>query len=197
LTPFYLEQVRQLSTERSGLMMVAYPLAIALVSPFAGALSDRIGSRLLAPLGLGLAALALFLLGLVGERTPLGVVAAILSLGGLAQALFQPANNSALLGAAPRDRQGLAGGLLATGRVLGQCASIALAGAVFAGFGGARAGQALREHPGDPALVQQFLLGYRGALWVSCGCALLGASILVRHARGASAPPASSRRGAR
>ena len=183
LTPFYLEQLRQLSTEQSGLMMLAYPLVIAVVSPFTGALSDRIGSRLLAPLGLGLAAVALFLLGLIGEHTPLGWVAATLSLGGLSQALFQPANNSALLGAAPRDRQGLAGGLLATGRVLGQSLSIALAGAVFAGLGGASAGQALLETPGDPALAQAFLRGYRGALWVSSLCALLGSLILVRHAR--------------
>ena len=183
LTPFYLEQLRHLSTEQSGLMMLAYPLVIAVVSPFTGALSDRIGSRILAPLGLALAAVALLVLGLVGEHTPLPWVAATLSLGGLAQALFQPANNSALLGAAPRDQQGLAGGLLATGRVLGQSSSIALAGAVFAGFGGARAGQALQQTPGDPALVRTFLQGYRGALWVSSACALLGALILLRHAR--------------
>lgn len=182
LTPFYLEQLRGLSTEQSGLMMVAYPLVIAMVSPFTGALSDRIGSGLLAPLGLGLAAMVLFLLGLLGAHTPLGWVAATLSLGGLAQALFQPANNSALLGAAPRDRQGLAGGLLATGRVLGQSLSIALAGAVFAGFGGAAAGQALQDKPGDPGLVHAFLQGYRAALWVSSGCASLGAAILVRQA---------------
>jgi EmrB/QacA subfamily drug resistance transporter len=190
LTPFYLEQLRGLSTEQSGLMMVCYPLVIAGVSPFTGALSDRIGSRLLAPIGLTLAAVALFLLGLVSERTPLHWVAATLALGGLAQALFQPANNSALLGAAPRDRQGLAGGLLATGRVLGQSLSIALAGAVFAGFGGAAAGQALRANPGDPALTRAFLLGYRAALWASSACAVTGAAILVRQALRTRARPA-------
>ncbi|HWO14808.1 MAG TPA: MFS transporter [Polyangiaceae bacterium] len=183
LTPFYLEQLRLLGTERSGLMMLAYPLVIAVVSPFTGSLSDRIGSRLLAPLGLTLASVALFLLGLVGEHTPLPYVAACLSLGGLAQALFQPANNSTLLGAAPRDRQGLAGSLLATGRVLGQSLGIALAGAVFAGLGGARAGQELLKAPSEPALVRSFLLAFRGALWVSASCALLGALLLVRHAR--------------
>jgi EmrB/QacA subfamily drug resistance transporter len=183
LTPFYLEQLRLLGTAQSGLMMLAYPLVIAVVSPFTGSLSDRIGSRLLAPLGLTLASVALFLLGLVGERTPLPWVAACLSLGGLGQALFQPANNSTLLGAAPSSRQGLAGSLLATGRVLGQSLGIALAGAVFAGLGGARAGQELLKTPSDPALVRSFLLGFRGALWVSAGCALLGALRLVQHAR--------------
>jgi EmrB/QacA subfamily drug resistance transporter len=192
LTPFYLEQLRHLSTEQSGLMMISYPLMIALLGPFTGALSDRIGSRVLAPIGLGLAALALFLLGSVGPSTPLGLVGACLALGGTAQALFQPANNSALLGAAPAGQQGVAGGLLATGRVLGQSLSIALAGAVFAAFGGADAGRALAaigpDAPLDPALAAHFLVGYRAALWAAGACALLGALLAL----GRSPPPASS-----
>ena len=187
LTPFYLEQLRHLSAEQSGLIMIAYPLMIALLAPFAGALSDRIGSRTLAPLGLGIAALALFLLGSVNERTRLGWVAACLALGGVSQALFQPANNSALLGAAPAENQGVASGLLATGRVLGQSLSIALSGAVFAGFGGASAGRALMaratQAAPDPRLVETFLLGYRAALWVAAGCALSGALLALRGSR--------------
>jgi MFS family permease len=192
LTPFYLEQLRRLSTEQSGLMMISYPLMIALLGPFAGALSDRIGSRILAPIGLGLAALALFLLGSVGQRTPLVLVGACLALGGTAQALFQPANNSALLGAAPAGQQGVAGGLLATGRVLGQSLSIAIAGAVFAAFGGAEAGRALAaigpDAPLDAAEVARFLGGYRAALWTAGACALLGALLAL----GRSPPPARS-----
>jgi EmrB/QacA subfamily drug resistance transporter len=187
LTPFYLEQLRGLSTEQSGQLMMAYPLMIALVAPFTGALSDRIGSRTLAPLGLCVSALALVLLGSVGAETPLGWVASCLALGGLSQALFQPANNSTLLGAAPADQQGVAGGLLATGRVLGQSLSIALSGAVFAGFGGADAGRALMASgahaPLDPKLAATFLGGYRAALWVAAGCAVLGALISLGRSR--------------
>jgi MFS family permease len=170
--------------------MIAYPLMIALLAPFTGALSDRIGSRTLAPLGLCVSALTLVSLGSVGADTPLVWVAGCLALGGVSQALFQPANNSALLGSAPPDQQGVAGGLLATGRVLGQSLSIALSGAVFAGFGGADAGRALMlsrpDAPLDPRLVATFLGGYRAALWVAAGCALLGALIaLGRSRRGA------------
>jgi EmrB/QacA subfamily drug resistance transporter len=198
LTPFYLEELRHLSTEESGLMMLAYPSMIAIFAPFTGALSDRIGTRLLAPLGMGMAALALGLLGGVGAETPLGWVVVFLGMGGLAQALFQPANNSALLGAAPRERQGLAGGLLATGRVLGQSLGIALSGAVFAGFGGAEAGRALMDGSSGRAateLVASFLRGYRASMWVASGLALSGAFVawrggrVQRGARGAAAPP--------
>jgi EmrB/QacA subfamily drug resistance transporter len=187
LTPFYLEQLRRLSTEQSGLLMIAYPLMIALLAPFTGALSDRIGSRTLAPLGLGIAALMLALLGSVGANTPLWRVGGCLALGGVAQALFQPANNSTLLGAAPSDQQGVAGGLLATGRVLGQSLAVALSGAVFAGFGGADAGRALMKRgpgaPLDPELVATFLRGYRAALWVAASCAALGALLALGRSR--------------
>jgi EmrB/QacA subfamily drug resistance transporter len=187
LTPFYFEQLRGMSTERSGLIMIAYPLMIALLAPFTGALSDRVGSRVLAPAGLGLASVALALLGCIGPSTPLPWVATCLALGGVSQALFQPANNSALLGAAPPERQGLAGGLLATGRVLGQSLSIALSGAVFAGLGGADAARELGERGArgalDPRLVETFLSGYRAALWVSAACALLGMFIALGRPR--------------
>ncbi len=195
LTPFYLEQVRGLSVERSGQLMMAYPLAIALVAPLAGRLSDRVGSGVLAPLGLLLAAGSLFLLGSVGARTPLSWLVAGLALCGLAQALFQPANNSALLGAVPRERQGLGGGVLATGRTLGQCVSAALMGGVFAGLGGAEAGRRLAASAGalegsaaQPWLAV-FLRSYRGALWVAGCLALLGAAVAFTR-RGMRAPAA-------
>jgi EmrB/QacA subfamily drug resistance transporter len=185
LTPFYLEQVRGLSAAQSGARMLAYPLAIAMFAPLAGALSDKIGSRVLAPIGMLVAACALMLLGNVSATTPLLRVQAILALGGLGQALFQPANNSALLGAAPPDRQGLAGGLLATGRVLGQSLSVAVAGAIFAGLGGAEAGRLLAAHPAarDPSWIETFMESYRGALHACAAFALCGALIaLARRA---------------
>jgi hypothetical protein len=64
----------------------------------------------------------------------------------IGQALFQPPNNSTLLGAAPRHLQGSASGFLATGRTMGQSLSIAIAGAVFAGLGGATAGKMIVTH---------------------------------------------------
>ncbi|MEY2933531.1 MAG: hypothetical protein RL033_4280 [Pseudomonadota bacterium] len=190
LTPFYLEQARGLSVEQSGQMMMAYPLAIGLLAPLAGRLSDRIGSSVLAPLGLLLAAGSLGLLGSVGAQTPLLWVGACLALCGVSQALFHPANNSALLGAVPRERQGLGGGLLATGRTLGQCLSAALMGAVFAGLGGAEAGRQLvaaRSSALAPGSVQPwlatFLASYRASLWVAGSLALLGAAVAYARRR--------------
>ncbi len=191
LTPFYLQQLRGFSTEQAGWVMMAYPVAIAVCAPVAGRWSDQLGSRTLAPLGLFIVAGALVLLGQSGAATPLTRLTLNLALVGFGQALFQPANNSTLLGAAPVGAQGLAGGLLATGRVLGQSLSVAVTGAVFAALGGAEAGRLLalrRPALAEPALAQTFVASYRAALWVCAGIALLGA--LVSLSRGRLRPAA-------
>src|SRR5262249_7155819 len=95
----------------------------------------------------------------------------------LGQGLFQSPNNSALLGAAPRDRQGVASGMLATARVVGQSLSVAVAGAVFTGLGGAAAANAIAA-PGAELVFER---SFRMTFYVSAGISALGiATSLVR-----------------
>lgn len=143
LLPFYFEQLRGFHADKTGALLTPFPLTIAVIAPISGAWADRIGSRGLAVVGMSMLACGLFSLSLIGaNNSELDIILRLL-LAGAGQAMFQSPNNSALLGAAPRDRQGLASGILASGRVLGQSMSVALAGTVFAAMGGARAGRAL------------------------------------------------------
>ncbi len=148
LMPFYLEELRGLSTLHAGLMLTPLPLTLAFVAPISGSLADRIGTRWLASVGLALGCIALVLMATLGAVTPLWRVAGMLVLTGVGQGMFQSPNNSALMGAAPRNRQGVAAGMLATGRVVGQSISVALTGAIFIGLGGAAAAAALRGSHG-------------------------------------------------
>ncbi|EYF05181.1 Hypothetical protein CAP_3546 [Chondromyces apiculatus DSM 436] len=145
LMPFYLEQLRGFSVQTSGLLITPLPITLALVAPLSGSLADRFGSRWLTVVGLSTACLGLVLTGHLNAQTPVPLVVATLMVTAAGQALFQPPNNSALLGAAPKDKQGVASGLLATGRVVGQSLSVALAGAVFPSLGGAAAGHELEK----------------------------------------------------
>ena len=98
-------------------------------------------------------------------------------------------NTRTIMGAAPRDEQGEASGLLATGRVIGQSLSVALTGTVFAGLGGAAAGSILSSSqvhsltPASLANVQNtFVNGFHAALLT---CALFAAlGIFTAMARG-------------
>ena len=143
MMPFYLEQLRNFSLIESGLLLTPLPLTIAVIAPFSGRLADRIGTRWLAATGLAIACIGLVFISLLQADSSVFDIVWRLVVTGLGQALFQSPNNSALMGSAPRNEQGVASGFLATGRVIGQSTSVALAGAVFTSFGGALAGAQL------------------------------------------------------
>jgi EmrB/QacA subfamily drug resistance transporter len=177
MMPFYLEQLRGFSTEESGLLLTPMPAAIALVAPFSGALSDRYGTSWFCAVGLTIACLGLVLLANLDAHSTRLHIGACLALTGLGQGLFQSPNNSALLGAAPRERQGVASGMLATARVVGQSLSVAVAGAVFTAWGGAAAASAI----GAPGAELAFERSFRMTFYVSAVISALGiATSLVR-----------------
>jgi MFS family permease len=143
LLPFYLEELRGFSTQEAGLLLTPFSLTIAVVGPIAGSLADRYGSRWLAPVGLAIMTFGLLQLTRLGPSSPLQEIIIPLIVSGLGQGLFLSPNSNALLGATPRAEQGQASGVLATGRIVGQSLSVAVAGAVFASLGGASAGMSL------------------------------------------------------
>lgn len=175
MLPFYLEELRGFSTEQAGLLLTPLPLTIAVLAPFSGMLADRIGTRWLAAGGLAIACLGLVLISQLNAQSSVWDIIWRLVVTGAGQALFQSPNNSALLGAAPRGQQGSASGFLATGRVVGQSLSVALAGAIFAGLGGAAAGHVLATQQYNhalsavevSALQQTFAKGFHAA-FITC-----------------------------
>jgi EmrB/QacA subfamily drug resistance transporter len=131
LLPFYLIQGRGLNPAQAGLLLTAQPLIMAIAAPLSGVLSDRIGSRLPSTLGMLVLALGLFLLSRLGPVTPLPYVAAGLAVAGLGTGMFVSPNSSALMGSAPRQRQGIAAGIMATARNVGMVLGVGLAGAIY------------------------------------------------------------------
>lgn len=132
LMPFFLTGVMGYDPARTGLLMTASPIAIALVGPASGWLSDRVGSRWLSSAGLAITCLGLLLLsGLGPGATDLEVMGrlAVMGMGG---GMFQSPNNSAIMGSVSRARLGIASGMLATMRNLGMAMGVAVAGAVYA-----------------------------------------------------------------
>ncbi len=131
LLPFYLIQGRGLGSAQAGLILTAQPLVMAIVAPLSGALSDRIGSRVLSSLGMLILACGLAFLSRLGAASPVAQVVAGLALAGLGTGIFISPNTSALMGAAPRGRQGIASGILATARNAGMALGVGMAGAIY------------------------------------------------------------------
>lgn len=196
ILPFYFEQLRGFSTIHTGLMLTPLPLSLALAAPLSGSLADRFGSRWLSPIGLAIACVGLILLSQLNAQSTVWDIIWRLALTGFGQGLFQSPNTRTLMGAAPREAQGEASGLLATGRVIGQSTSVALTGTIFTSFGAAAAGTLLTS-PGVrsfapahlSALQSTFVGGFHAALLVCALCAALG--IFTAMARGTDAKGAS------
>jgi MFS family permease len=104
---------------------------MAIVAPFSGTISDRIGPRIPALVGMAGLASGLYLLSQLGPTTSPPQIVLRLGVVGLGTGIFISPNNSALMGSAPRARQGIAAGILATSRNFGMVLGVGLAGAIF------------------------------------------------------------------
>lgn len=131
LMPFVLIQARGMNSAQAGLLLTAQPLVMAIVAPVSGSLSDKIGSRIPTMLGMFFLAVGLALLSQIGPQSPTWFIALGLSVSGLGTGIFVSPNTSALMGSAPRNRQGIASGMLATARNVGMVLGVGLAGAIL------------------------------------------------------------------
>ena len=180
LVPHYTVQVLGHPETTAGLVLVATPLATALVAPLAGALTDRIGTRLLSSVGLGLEACGLWLMSALSGET--ATLSAVLTLGlvGAGVGLFQVPNMSFVMGAIPLDQQGVAGGMSQMMRTLGVVLGVTGASTLFASrkMVYATSGSGAYADPFMPAFQDVFLVCAGVCL---CACAL---SVLRRGTAG-------------
>jgi EmrB/QacA subfamily drug resistance transporter len=131
LLPFYLIQGRGLNPAQAGLLLTVQPILMAISAPISGALSDRIGSRGPGMVGMGALAAGLLILSRLGSDSSLWLAVLGLVVAGLGTGTFISPNTSALMGAAPKSRQGIASGVQGAARNFGMVLGIGLAGAIF------------------------------------------------------------------
>jgi EmrB/QacA subfamily drug resistance transporter len=170
LTPFYLIDGRGFSPANAGLLLTAQPLVMAVVAPVSGTISDRIGTRLPSTLGLGALGLGLVLLAGLGATTSVIRIALGLGVAGLGVGIFTSPNNSALMGSAPHERQGIAAGILATARNVGMMLGIGFAGAIFTSVM-----TASPASPSDAALIRAVQAGFVGMTAIAAVAVLTSA----------------------
>ena len=131
LMPFFLEKELGYSPQEVGIVFLAVPLVMSVVSPVSGWLSDRTSSYILSSTGVGIASISILWLGFLDASSGFLDVVLRLSLLGLGMGLFQAPNNSIIMGSLPKEQLGIAAGTLGTMRNMGMVIGVAVSGAVF------------------------------------------------------------------
>lgn len=178
LTPFYLQRILAFAPNNVGLIMTSFPVAVMIVAPFSGSLSDRIGTKVPACFGAAICSLSLFLMSQLPALANSVDVVWRLAIFGLGTGIFQSPNSSAAMGSAPKPHLGIASGILATVRNLGMLLGIATGGAVLYAFAPPSILQKAILKPAEAAV---FLSGLRHAYGVGGILTLVAAvTALVR-----------------
>jgi EmrB/QacA subfamily drug resistance transporter len=131
LIPFYLQRLRGLSPEHAGLLYLPLPFTMMIIAPISGTLSDRMDSRYISSAGMALMAAGMWILSYLKADSPNIFMIVGLIIVGFGIGLFQTPNNSAIMGAVPNSKRGVASGMLATMRNIGMVLGVALSGAIF------------------------------------------------------------------
>jgi MFS family permease len=180
LMPFYLQDVLHLSPSFMGLIFLAAPVFTIALASASGRLTDRIGPRLPASIGVVLT-MAAFLVGAFLRTDSSWTLAAVLlGLTGVGSGLFNTPNQTAIIASVPREYRGFSAGMVQTVFGVSSLLGISLGGALltvmfrhYSGIPGARPGP---EHPAA-------FVASTNAIYIAC-FALVGLALAASLMRG-------------
>ena len=182
LLSLYLQFLKGFSPLHSGLILASQPVMMSLFSPAAGSLSDRFEPQLIASSGMALTFAGLLALVFIAPDTSLLYIIGTLVVLGIGFGLFSSPNTNAVMGSVEKNAYGVASGILATMRIMGQTASMAVVMLIFSLFMG-QARITTEHHP-------YFLSSMKTILGILTFLCFLGifASMARGRMRGPSGP---------
>jgi EmrB/QacA subfamily drug resistance transporter len=130
----YLQYLKGFDARTAGLVMISQPIAMTLLSPLAGKLSDKHNPGVIASIGMGLTAAGLILLCFITPVTPVYAIVALLLLMGIGFGLFSSPNSNAIMSSVEKRYLGVASGVVGTMRMVGQMLSMGIAMMLIALF---------------------------------------------------------------
>lgn len=131
LLSLYLQYLKLLSPNAAGIILVLQPLAVAILSPFAGRISDKVDTRIIASIGMAITTLGLFSFIFLDENTSLPFIIMGLILIGTGLALFLSPVTNIAMNAVSKNIYGSASSTISTMVFIGQTLSMAFAITIF------------------------------------------------------------------
>jgi len=134
LLSLYLQYTQGMSAQTAGIILIAQPIVMAIVSPLAGRLSDKIQPRIIASVGMALTAAGLLYFSFIDADTTIAVIILGLVVVGLGLALFSSPNTNAIMSSVENKYYGVSSAILSTMRMVGNILSMGIVTVMFAVF---------------------------------------------------------------
>jgi len=126
LLSIYFQVVMGYTSQIAGVILISQPIVMAILSPYAGKLSDRVSPFKLSSFGMGLCAAGVTLFVFINSGYPLWLIILALVITGVGFGLFSSPNTNAVMACVEAKDYGVAASILATMRSLGHTASMAI-----------------------------------------------------------------------
>lgn len=160
LMSLYLQYVKDLSPSHAGQIILVQALAMAIMAPMSGKLSDRFQPRLVATLGCVIVACGLFVLSQMNHQDSVLYIAVSLMLIGIGFGLFSTPNNNAIMGSAQVHEVGVASASMNLSRTIGNLLGMSLVNLMVHYY----LGDAQFTQEQNPALIQTIALAIKMSL---------------------------------
>lgn len=134
LLPFFLQEIQGHNAMVSGLLILSYSATLSVMAPIAGRLSGKYGSRYLTLSGASVYCVALFLFVIFSKTAPMWQIILASGIMGIGNGLFQSPSNNAIMTSVEKAELGIASGILALSRNLGNILGVAVTITLFDTF---------------------------------------------------------------
>lgn len=132
LLSLYLQYNKGFDPTGAGLILIAQPIVMALLSPVAGILSDKIEPQKVASIGMTMTTIGLSFFIFLEEGTAIPYIITALLILGFGFALFSSPNTNAVMSSVEKKYYGVTSGILGAARTVGQTLSMGIASSVVA-----------------------------------------------------------------
>ncbi|BCS96726.1 MFS transporter [Desulfoluna limicola] len=162
----YLQQVKGLSPQDAGLILITQPILQAVLSPLSGKLSDTLPPGRIATFGMGLCTVALALCTTIRVETPIPFLLGVLVLLGIGFAFFSSPNMTTVMGSVTPKDYGIASSLIATMRTVGMLTAMTVITIILTLFMG--------DAPVTPETAASYVDSMRTGFIIFSGLSVLG-----------------------
>jgi len=134
LLPFYLQDILNLNALIAGCLILPYSVTLSIIAPISGRLSGKYGSRYLTLAGPVVYIIALIIFTTFDKNTAYWQIITASGIMGIGNGLFQSPSNNAIMTSVRKEELGIASGILALSRNLGNILGVAVTITLFETF---------------------------------------------------------------